>query len=212
MTDHLNRVKRQGLRGFTSHPSRSHGNPISHLANPLRPFPMPPSIPEPFYPYQLYKSPQHPVSLVPQHPISQIREGSAPSSPIPQSRPWKGSQRWPLSWLAGGISSKPTKKKSKRVAGLRTARELRDENPHTLLIHGYGVAEKDRQVPFQPRRTLDQYFYSHLDNTAHRDKDQVVYRYTRNEDAKIFMVDQMWLWIINGGLQSPQIAVSHTIY
>lgn len=58
-------------------------------------------------------------------------------------------------------------------------------------------------MPLQPRRTLDQYFYSHLDNTAHRDKDQVVYRYTKDEEPKIFMVDQMWLWIINGGLSSP---------
>lgn len=65
-------------------------------------------------------------------------------------------------------------------------------------------------MPLQPRRTLDQYFYSHLDNTAHRDKDQVVYRYTESEDPKIFMVDQMWMWIINGGLYNTGPRHLHT--
>ncbi|KAF3761449.1 hypothetical protein M406DRAFT_74401 [Cryphonectria parasitica EP155] len=49
----------------------------------------------------------------------------------------------------------------------------------------------------------DQYFYSHLDDISRRDQDQVVYRYTKQEGLpKIFMVDQMWLWVINGGMST----------
>ncbi|KAK5991971.1 hypothetical protein PT974_05367 [Cladobotryum mycophilum] len=75
------------------------------------------------------------------------------------------------------------------------------ENPHVNLIRGYGIPDETGQLGLQPRRTLDQYFYPYLDNTLHRDKDQVVYRYTNQHqnDAKIFMVDQLWLWILNGG-------------
>jgi hypothetical protein len=55
-------------------------------------------------------------------------------------------------------------------------------------------------LALQPRRTLDQYFYTHLESTFQRDADQVIYRYTMGmSDAKIFMVDQLWLWILNEG-------------
>ncbi|KAF2196646.1 ankyrin [Delitschia confertaspora ATCC 74209] len=55
-------------------------------------------------------------------------------------------------------------------------------------------------------RTLDQYYYSSLADTSRRDVDQVVRRYqdaaTRyNSEADGFhmgMVDQLWLWIIDG--------------
>jgi len=57
------------------------------------------------------------------------------------------------------------------------------------------------EIPaLQPRRTLDQYFYTHLESTSLRDSDQVVYRYTTGtSEAKIFMVDQLWMWILNEG-------------
>lgn len=58
--------------------------------------------------------------------------------------------------------------------------------------------------PLQLRRTLDQYFYTHLPSTYERDTDQVVFRYTDKVpgmDPKIFMVDQLWLWVLNGGMQ-----------
>ncbi|KAI9932054.1 hypothetical protein AWENTII_010375 [Aspergillus wentii] len=51
------------------------------------------------------------------------------------------------------------------------------------------------------RRTLDQFFYPNID-THIRDQDQVVYRYQtkgqgrESEDPKIFMVDQLWMWIM----------------
>lgn len=67
------------------------------------------------------------------------------------------------------------------------ARVIKDE----LLIHGYPV---DRSTELHPRRTLDQ-FKHHSTDTDPQDVDQVVYRYckTNDEEAKIYMVDQLWL-------------------
>ena len=51
------------------------------------------------------------------------------------------------------------------------------------------------------RRTLDQFYY-HAIETDERDIDQVVYRYTRDKrkELKIFMVDQLWVWILSNEL------------
>ncbi|KAL3468170.1 hypothetical protein BJX64DRAFT_246984 [Aspergillus heterothallicus] len=51
------------------------------------------------------------------------------------------------------------------------------------------------------RRTLDQFFYPNID-TRTRDGDQVVYRYQKDsaQDPKIFMVDQLWMWILGPSL------------
>jgi ankyrin repeat protein len=57
------------------------------------------------------------------------------------------------------------------------------------------------------RRTLDQFFYPNID-TQTRDQDQVVYRYqTKGQgserygtEPKIFMVDQLWMWIMGPNL------------
>ncbi|RMJ24336.1 ankyrin repeat protein [Aspergillus sp. HF37] len=57
------------------------------------------------------------------------------------------------------------------------------------------------------RRTLDQFFYPNID-TRIRDQDQVVYRYQTAgncrerswRDPKIFMVDQLWMWILGTNL------------
>ena len=51
------------------------------------------------------------------------------------------------------------------------------------------------------RRTLDQFYY-HAISTEDRDEDQVVYRYTRDKEKeeKVFMVDQLWLWILDKDL------------
>ncbi|KAJ5294888.1 hypothetical protein N7508_009709 [Penicillium antarcticum] len=54
------------------------------------------------------------------------------------------------------------------------------------------------------RRTLDQFFYPNID-TRSRDQDQVVYRYQTKSpgmgsDPKIFMVDQLWMWILGTNL------------
>ncbi|KAJ5627668.1 hypothetical protein N7490_009896 [Penicillium lividum] len=57
------------------------------------------------------------------------------------------------------------------------------------------------------RRTLDQFFYPNID-TQSRDQDQVVYRYQTKgpgcerpeNEPKIFMVDQLWMWILGSNL------------
>ncbi|KAI0387550.1 hypothetical protein F5Y04DRAFT_240482 [Hypomontagnella monticulosa] len=74
------------------------------------------------------------------------------------------------------------------------------ENLHRHLIRGYLKSESpDRGPPLQMRRTLDRYFYTHLDTTHRRDRDQVVSRFTsRHQIPKLFMVDQLWIWILNG--------------
>lgn len=62
-------------------------------------------------------------------------------------------------------------------------------------------------ISLHVRRTLDQFFYPNID-TQSRDQDQVVYRYqTQNQgsqwcakDPKIFMVDQLWMWILGKNL------------
>jgi hypothetical protein len=55
------------------------------------------------------------------------------------------------------------------------------------------------------RRTLDQ-FKHHSINTEKRDTDQVVYRYCKDHPSpyedppnrlKVFMVDQLWIWILS---------------
>ncbi|ERS98498.1 hypothetical protein HMPREF1624_05282 [Sporothrix schenckii ATCC 58251] len=55
--------------------------------------------------------------------------------------------------------------------------------------------------PLHPRRTLDQFFYHGID-TSIRDTDQVVYRYCKrhNIEKKVFMVDQLWLWVLGKDL------------
>ncbi|KAL2386345.1 hypothetical protein RJZ90_000741 [Blastomyces dermatitidis] len=67
------------------------------------------------------------------------------------------------------------------------------------LVKGYLSPLNPADSPLHLRRTLDQYFYTHLTNTTARDDGQVVYRYIRDNSAepKIFMVDQLWLWILN---------------
>lgn len=75
---------------------------------------------------------------------------------------------------------------------------------HEILIRGYlkPGADSGDVPPLQIRRTLDHYFYSHLESTSRRDGDQVVQRYTSefiNVEPKMFMVDQLWLWVLDDG-------------
>jgi hypothetical protein len=65
------------------------------------------------------------------------------------------------------------------------------------LIHAYLL----NSPPLHPRRTLDQFYYSAFDTEA-RDQDQVVYRYCDRHkmELKVFMVDQLWLWILGKGI------------
>lgn len=74
---------------------------------------------------------------------------------------------------------------------------------HKILIQAYLKPGVGGEVPpLQIRRTLDHYFYSHLASTSRRDGDQVVQRYTSDfvdMEPKMFMVDQLWLWVLDDG-------------
>jgi hypothetical protein len=48
------------------------------------------------------------------------------------------------------------------------------------------------------RRTLDQSYYWILADTTKRDNSQVVGRATRVAEEKLLMVDQLWMWILDG--------------
>lgn len=66
-----------------------------------------------------------------------------------------------------------------------------------FLIRGYLNSTADLHL----RRTLDQFKYRSI-NTEKHDRDQVILRYCQREkkDLKIFMVDQMWIWILGDNL------------
>ncbi|CEJ82051.1 hypothetical protein VHEMI02142 [[Torrubiella] hemipterigena] len=88
---------------------------------------------------------------------------------------------------------------------LRNALQQRKHKPNTPdedLVLGYCNNERSNEGGLQPRQTLDQYVYLHLENIGERDSDQVVYRYTKKEqhsEPKLFMVDQLWMWILDDG-------------
>lgn len=72
-----------------------------------------------------------------------------------------------------------------------------DHSCDEMLIQAYLQSAHNLHV----RRTLDQFYY-HAISTEGRDTDQVVYRYTRDKgkERKVFMVDQLWLWILSDDL------------
>ncbi|KAK5636449.1 hypothetical protein RRF57_012161 [Xylaria bambusicola] len=75
---------------------------------------------------------------------------------------------------------------------------LDSPNKDALLIEAY----LNHTPPLHPRRTLDQFFYHGIDTSA-RDTDQVVYRFCKRYgiEEKVFMVDQLWLWVIGKGIE-----------
>ncbi|KAM7187525.1 hypothetical protein V8F33_011172 [Rhypophila sp. PSN 637] len=71
----------------------------------------------------------------------------------------------------------------------------------SALIKGYLTYNKG---PLHCRRTLDQYSYYMLETTERRDKDQVVYRWAKEQgkaksQIPLLMIDQLWLWILPDG-------------
>ncbi|TPX21918.1 hypothetical protein DIZ76_015883 [Coccidioides immitis] len=84
-----------------------------------------------------------------------------------------------------------------RNGGDQTA-DLMNIDEH--LVKGYFSPSNPGDSPLQLRRTLDQYFYTHLAHMSERNTGgQVIQRYTQEHFAepKMWMVDQLWLWILN---------------
>lgn len=76
------------------------------------------------------------------------------------------------------------------------------------LIRAHLTSER----PVHIRRTLDQSYYWTLKDTSTRDRDQVVYRATNQEDQnpripRIVMVDQLWLWILDGSKYHERVSL-----
>ncbi|XDG07628.1 hypothetical protein ABKA04_007243 [Annulohypoxylon sp. FPYF3050] len=90
------------------------------------------------------------------------------------------------------------RKMSKAIENVyRDRQNLDNSSRDSLIVNAYLKSEPR----LHPRRTLDQFFYHGIDTSA-RDTDQVVYRYCKrhNKEPKVFMVDQLWLWIIGKDL------------
>ncbi|KAI9646050.1 hypothetical protein NHQ30_005488 [Ciborinia camelliae] len=76
--------------------------------------------------------------------------------------------------------------------------EAMELEPDVKLVHSHLHV----QPPFHPRRTLDQSYYFKLENTESRDRDQVVYRGTKERrkihgSTRVIMVDQLWMYILD---------------
>jgi Mg2+ and Co2+ transporter CorA len=78
--------------------------------------------------------------------------------------------------------------------------------------------DPNRAASLHPRRSLDQFFYSSLLDTRQRDADQVVSKCTRDSrgGAKMVMVDQLWLWLVQaddpGGKGGPSKGAVFTCF
>ncbi|XXH02274.1 hypothetical protein Hte_008643 [Hypoxylon texense] len=86
------------------------------------------------------------------------------------------------------------RKLSSAIEDARNGRQvINNKSRDSLMVNAYLKSNP----PLHPRRTLDQFFYHGIDTSA-RDTDQVVYRYCKenNDEPKVFMVDQLWLWIL----------------
>ena len=110
---------------------------------------------------------------------------------------------------------------------IHSARDFQSSLPPTTELPAassdgvLSVAYPDLHV----RRTLDQYFYTGIEDTRARDADQVIYRVQDRrvqserwmqsargayEEPKIIVVDQLWLWILNKGLAINQADITVT--
>jgi hypothetical protein len=72
------------------------------------------------------------------------------------------------------------------------------------------LADSNGIAGFHPRRTLDQFYYSRMEDTRARDSDQVVTRQTRGKTEgeslpKVVMIDQLWLCLYIPQARDPQL-------
>ncbi|OAA69911.1 26S proteasome non-ATPase regulatory subunit 10 [Akanthomyces lecanii RCEF 1005] len=101
-------------------------------------------------------------------------------------------------WLSPSEESIPATVSEQMRKRQKRSDPLTSTNLHEDLILGYMAGRHIDDHGCQPRRTLDQYKYSHLGSIGERDGDQVVYRYTKEkqQEPKIFMVDQLWYTLV----------------
>lgn len=93
--------------------------------------------------------------------------------------------------------------------------ELSPGMPHRILSQGYTKLSEGQSAlgvpPLQHRRTLDHYLYSHLASINRRDRDQVIQKWTAPFGSKMFMVDQLWIWVLDNGRLCLTMLYAHLI-
>ena len=78
---------------------------------------------------------------------------------------------------------------------------------------------QQRKDEIHIRRSLDESYYWSLPSTRRRDDDQVVTRYhtkfaartgigSPNDPAPLLMVDQLWLWVLNGNQNQSRLSIA----
>lgn len=112
-----------------------------------------------------------------------------------------------------GPANKPQEERRKRrriQKILDVAKEARSPDEKLILAYMFD------DIPLHFRRTLDQYYYYTLPTTEARDTDQVISRYfekTWPEDENlVLMVDQLWLWILDEGINSRMMKIGRLLY
>jgi hypothetical protein len=107
---------------------------------------------------------------------------------------------------ANGESGEPSTKHPATASNTTTQRPegepLDLTHPDVHLITGYFRPNKPGDASrWQPRRSLNEYLHRHPATTRRRDHNQVILRYTRANylPQRIFMVDQLWVWILRSG-------------
>jgi len=117
--------------------------------------------------------------------------------------------RLEFDWTDSGLESISSNPKTFEPESSHDKLVLRDDK---MLIRAY---LKNTSRSLHPRRTLDQFYYYMLDDTEKRDLDQVVERWVRSNNnhqsstepeansPNIFMVDQLWLWVVRGRENTP---------
>jgi hypothetical protein len=88
-------------------------------------------------------------------------------------------------------------------------------NDDDLLIKAFMAINTPKSL--HPRRTLDQFYYYMLEDTEDRDNTQVVEKWVKRHSVtsdgstvqpSIFMVDQLWLWVIKRKGDDSEIVIT----
>jgi hypothetical protein len=112
---------------------------------------------------------------------------------------------------ASGHESGQSRSRSRHRGPIERSKELNEARLFKILsalhcsteeklIRAYLFEDKALHV----RRTLDQFYYYTLKSTETRDSDQVLSRYTADEEVLgnrlVIMVHQLWLWVLEDGI------------
>ena len=82
----------------------------------------------------------------------------------------------------------------KMALNMAAQNALKNADADEMLLRTHLFSDR----PVHIRRTLDQSYYWTLKDTSGRDQDQVVYRATKDQNPRVVMVDQLWMWILDG--------------